>query len=491
MLPISSSVFKTFPLLILAGALSACSSQPSMPSTQQSSNAVQWQTAKPSNVTLQENQQSSNQAESKDNKQLVGWWHSWQDPVLNQLLEKVLQNNPSLSSAGINYQIALLQAGVATADYRPKGSVSVGASDRNIEKDNNSSFDAGLNASWELDLWGTRRAEKAKAKAASERNLSELHAAQVSLIAQVVQTYISLRSAQQNKQLAEQAIALRKQSYELAGWQQSAGLTTELQQAQALTLLKQTEASLPPYERAELEAIQQLQAFAGGDISALLNKLKATDELPQASAMPLVISADLLRQRPDVYAKELAIKEQNEAIVLARHARYPSFALSGNISSNTQNISDLFSADTIVTSLGAKLSALLFDGGQLRQNIKIQKLRLEQSLENYRSTLLTAEQEVAGALTTLDSNQRQQSSYQQALESAQLAASIAQMQYDYGLLDFGELLDAQTSLLNSRTAFLTNQTAVLNSWVQLYRSMGGGWQGQALPPLASTTGIKE
>ena len=487
---ISSSNIKKLPLVLLISVLSACSSQPAMPETQQPLDAPQWQTTKPESVQLQVSDQTNDQAENSENKQLVGWWQSWQDPILNELLEQVLHNNPSLNSAGINYQIALLQAGISTAAYRPRGSASAGVSESGNEKDHNTSYNVGLNVSWELDLWGTRRAERAKAKATSERNLSELHAAQVSLIAQVVQTYVNLRNAQQNKQLAQQAIALRQQSYDLARWQQSAGLTTELQQAQALTLLKQTEASLPPHERAELEAIQQLQALAGGDLSAVLTELKALDELPQASELPLVISADVLRQRPDVQAKELTIKEQNEAIVLARHARYPSFALSGSISSKSQNVADLFSADTVVASLAANLSYLLFDGGQLRQNVKIQKLRLEQSLENYRAILLTAEQEVTGALTALDSNQRQQTSFQQAMESAELAANLAKMQYDYGLLNFSELLDAQTALLNSRSSLLSNQAAVLNSWVQLYRSIGGGWQGLALPSLASTTGTK-
>ena len=485
---ISSSNIKKLPLALLVSALSACSSQPTMPEIQQPTQATQWQTTHSESIELQS--KDNNQTEESESQQLIGWWQSWQDPVLNELLEKVLQNNPSLNSAGINYQIALLQAGISTAAYRPRGSASAGVSDPNIEKDNNTMHSVGLNVSWELDLWGTRRAERAKAKATSERNLSELHAAQVSLIAQVVQTYVNLRNAQQNTQLVEQAIELRQQSYDLARWQHDAGLTTELQQAQALTLLKQTESSLPPQQRAELEAIQQLQALAGGDISTLLADLKAINELPQASELPLEINAEVLRQRPDVQAKELAIKEQNEAIVLARHARYPSFALSGSITSRSQDVSDLFSADSVVASLAANLSYLLFDGGVLRQNIKVQKLRLEQSLENYRSALLTAEQEVTGALTALDSNQRQQTSFQQALSSAELAASLANMQYEYGLLSFTDLLDAQTSLLNSRTSLLNNQTAVLNSWVQLYRSMGGGWQGLELPPLASTTGTE-
>lgn len=482
---ISSSKIKRIPWVLLVSALSACSSQPTVPETQTPTAASLWHTTKPGSVALE-----SAQTDTTDNEPLVDWWQNWQDPVLNQLLDTVLQNNPSLNSAGINYQIALLQAGVATADYRPKGSVSAGVSDPNIEKDDNLSHNLGVNLSWELDIWGTRRAQKAQAQAASERYLSELHAAQVSLIAQVVQTYVSLRSAQQNKELAQQAIELRQQSYDLARWQHDAGLTTELQQAQALTLLKQTEATLPPYERAELEAIQKLQALAGGGLSPLLADLTQAKPLPQTNDLPLSINADVLRQRPDVYAKELAIKEQNEAIVLARHARYPSFSLSGKISSQNQNLSDVFSADNIVNSLAANLSYLLFDGGKLRRNVKIQKLRLGQSLEEYRSALLTAEQEVTGALTALDSNQRQQSSFEQALNSAELAENLANMQYDYGLLGFSELLDAQTALLNSRTSLLNNQEAVLKSWVQLYRSMGGGWQGLEPLSLATTTGTK-
>src|SRR5690554_4503792 len=336
---ISSSNIKKLPLALLVSALSACSSQPTMPEIQQPTQATRWQTTHSESIELQS--KDNNQTEESESQQLIGWWQSWQDPVLNELLEKVLQNNPSLNSAGINYQIALLQAGISTAAYRPRGSASAEVRDPNIEKDNNTIHSVGLNVSWELDLWGTRRAEREKAEAASERNLSELQAAQVSLIAQVVQTYIKLRNAQQNKLLTEQAIELRQQSYDLARWQHDAGIATELQQAQALTLLKQTEATLPAHAQSELEAIQQLQALAGGKLSNL-EQLKSHQELPSASKLPLVIHADLLRQRPDVLAKELAIKEQTEALVLSRHARYPSFALSGSISSRSQDISDLF-----------------------------------------------------------------------------------------------------------------------------------------------------
>lgn len=478
-----SPFFKIRPFAItlpfaLTAFLAACSSAPTMPELAEPSNTEKWQANQPQQVAFN----------SETTEDLAQWWQQLNDSTLNALLEQVLVNNPSLNSAGIGYQIALLQAGISTTAYRPKGSLSAEVRESGNDKNHSTNYSVGANVSWEFDLWGTRRAEKAKAKAASERSLDELHAAQVSLIAQTVQTYINLRTAQQHKILAQQAIELRQQSYDLAKWQHKAGLSTELQQAQALTLLKQTEASLPPYEKAELEAIQQLQQLAGGDIDELIETLVTTQELPEASTQELAIAAELLRQRPDVQVKEKAIKEQNEAIVLARHARYPSFALSGRITSSGLHASDLFSADSIVASVGANLSYLLFDGGQLRTNVKVQKLRLQQSLQDYRGTLLTAQQEVSGALTALDSNQRQQESYQQAFESAQLASNLASMQYDYGLLNFNELLDTQSAFLNSKSALLNNQSAVLGSWVQLYRSLGGGWQNLDQQPYVLTTG---
>lgn len=465
-------------LIVSVLALSACSSQPAMPELPSPAEPDAWQSLTPGNV--------DNQAEAPL-ASLEGWWLHWNDPVLNQLISYVLINNPSLNSAGISYRLALLQAGVATSSYRPRGSATLGASESGNENSQNTSFSAGLSASWELDLWGTRRAQRDKAEAAVARSLDELRAAQVSLIAEVVQAYVDLRSAQQSRVLAQESIAIRQQSYDLARWQRQAGLSTELQQAQALTLLKQTEATLPSHEQSEKQALQTLQALAGGDLSDLLDALNTQQDLPALTERVVQLPADVLRQRPDVQAREKAIREQNEAIVLARHARYPSFALSGSISSSSQSISDLFDADAMVARIAANLSYLLFDGGVLKQSIRMQELQLEQSLLSYRSALLTAQKEVEGALTRLDSTQRQQSSYEQALASAELSAELALMQFDAGLLSFTDLLDAQSSLVSSRSSILNNRAGILSSWIQLYRSMGGGWQGLDLPPMAQTT----
>ena len=464
--------------LLLPLTLAGCSSAPEQPDLAVATTASAWHTQTPQGVNL-------DAADAAGTSSLATWWQHWQDPLLNQLVQQVLANNPSLASSGISYRLALLQAGVATAGFRPKGNLSTGISASESDNADSTSANAGLNASWEIDLWGSRRAAREQADANVQKSLQELHAAQVSLIAEVVQAYVDLRLAQQNRGLTTESIRLRQQSYDLARWQRQAGLTTELQQAQALTLLRQTESSLPPYEQAELQALQQLQALAGGELGELLAALQTPQSLPSFSAPAgLTIPAEVLRQRPDVQAQEQAVRAQTEAVVLARHQRYPSLGLSGSLSASGETYSDVFDVDAVVARIAANLALVLFDGGVLKQAVRTQQLQLEQSLLAYRSKLLTAQEEVENALTRLASTQRQQQSFAQALASAELSASLSAQQFEAGLLSFSELLDAQTALLNARSALLGNHSNILGSWVQLYRSMGGGWQGLTLPALA-------
>src|SRR5690554_8145835 len=126
-------------------ALSACSSQSTVPETQPPREVSEWQTAIPTQVEYSDTNAGEAEYDSQSNEQLVHWWEGWQDPVLNELLEEGLENNPSLSSAGINHQISLLQAGISTSAYRPKGSVTDSVSESGNEKDRNTSFNATTN----------------------------------------------------------------------------------------------------------------------------------------------------------------------------------------------------------------------------------------------------------------------------------------------------------------------------------------------------------
>src|SRR5690606_23959174 len=198
--------------------------------------------------------------------------------------------------------------------------------------------------------------------------------------------------------------------------------------------------------QAELQALQQLQALAGGELGALLAALHTTQALPSLTAPAgLSIPAEVLRQRSDVQAQEQAVRAQTEAVVLARDQRYPSLGLSGSLSASGETYSDVFDVGAVVARSAANLALVLFDGGVLKQAVRTQQLQLEQSLLAYRSKLLTAQEEVENAVTRLASTRRQQQSFAQALESAELSARLSAQQFEAGLLSFSELLDAQTA----------------------------------------------
>lgn len=480
---ILSSQFKRASLWVMVAGLAACSSQPNITESTHVLTPDQWQANAPLGVQLNTDEQAKQEAQT-----IRQWWQRLQDPTLNQLLDITLANNLSLNSTGISYQIAQLQAGVASAKYRPKGNAGLGASQSDSQDNSVTSYNASLSASWELDLWGTGRAQRNKADATVLRSLDELHAAQVSLVAQVVQTYISLRNAQAQQQLATDVIKLREQDYQLAQYQHQAGLTTQLAEVQSLAALRQAEAALQPHKKSEAVALQQLRAFAGGDLGAIQAELAEIKALPLLNEDVVTIAADTLRQRPDVRAKEQAIYEQSAALYIAKKARYPSFSLSGSLGTSDQHFADIFDVDAIVSRLAANLTMVLFDGGTLRRAVAVQKLQLEQSLLQYRNTLLTAQQEVAAALTGLDTVQHQKESYQQALAAADLAVDLADKQYQAGLLDMSKLISAKATQLSNRGSWLNNQSDILNGWVQLYRSIGGGWQENAAATATSTTG---
>ena len=454
--------------------LSACASVPP-PET----NAVlaitegQWHSELPQGITV------------NDAADLSLWWQRFNDPLLNRLVEETLANNPDLEGARITHRLALLQAGVSDSNYLPKAGVNAGVQNSRSDDSDSTSYSVGANASWELDLWGTGRAASRAAEAGVDAAAYSLRDAQVSLIADSASAYISLREAQANIAAAQANIQLRQESYDLADVQYRSGMVTELEVAQAKTLLAQTQATLPQYQQARDLALNQIRVLIGGeravtDGSDSLNsefmiQLQQVAPLPQYErSVTLSLPADTLRQRPDVRALEFSMIQQAQLLRQAEGQRFPSLTLSGSLASSSANSADLFSADSVVRALAASLSYTLFDGGVLKTNERTQALQLDKSLQSYRAGLLTAQQEVEDALSALNAAQQQQGAYLQAEESALLAESLARAQYDAGLLDFDELLTAQSSLLTARNSRIQNEGALLSDWVQLYRSAGGG-----------------
>lgn len=456
---------RVLPLLMVSLLLPACASVRPDSDALMATVDGDWQSEMPAGVSV---------AQSTD---LAGWWQQFNDPLLNQLVSLTLANNPDIATAVLNHRLALLSLGIAGADNMPDLSASLSAGESGTRDVSETSFSAGLSASWEVDLWGTMSSEDKAARAGVDQAVSELRDAQVSLIAQTATAYTDLRMAQQNMRVAQANIQLRQESYELARDNYAAGLGTELEVMQAKTLLEQSRASLPEYEQARDEALNLLRLLAGGQLASILPELKKDAALPiLPQSMALTLPAEILRQRPDVKADEYALIAQGEAVVQARNQRFPTFTLSGSIKGSSDNLADVFDADSLVRSIAASISYSLFDNGVLKTNERTQSLKFEQALQTYRTSLLTAQQEVENALSALNAVQHQQVSYQQAEASARLAEELAQMQYDAGLLDFNDLLDTQSDLLSAQNDRVQNEGDLLSGWITLYRVAGGGWQ---------------
>lgn len=458
-------------ILLGASFLSACAVQQTSSVDDMTADMSGWQAPLPEGVA------------SGTDSSLVSWWQQFQDPQLNQLVQLTLSANPDMESARLSHRLAQVQAGVANADSWPQLTASAGVTNAETNSTDSTTYRAGLSASWELDIWGTGRSEKRAAAASVEQAVHELHAAQVSLIAQVAAAYVDLRQAQHNLAAAEQTIALRQQHYQLARNLYASGMSTELAVMQAKTVLEQARANKPQYQLAQTQALNELRALTANQLGALqLQQTAALPALPQQ--LVLALPAELLRQRPDVKAQEYALIAQGEAVTQAHNQRFPSFTLTGSLVGSDSNAGSIFDADNLVRTIAASLSYSLFDSGVLKTNEQTQQIKFEQALQSYHTSLLTAQQEVEDALAALASAQQQQQSYVQAESSAQMANRLAQMQYDAGMLDFDELLDAQSDLISARNSRVQNDGQLLSDWIQLYRVAGGGWQ--ALNDVSNT-----
>jgi NodT family efflux transporter outer membrane factor (OMF) lipoprotein len=216
-----------------------------------------------------------------------------------------------------------------------------------------------------------------------------------------------------------------------------------------------------------------------------------TGELTQAKPIPhgpaevaVGIPADTLRQRPDIRSAERTLAAQTARIGVAEAQLYPALRLSGNIGTSAFSLGGLF--DAITGGIFSSLSQTLFDGGRLRSQVRSQQAATEGALAAYRQSILTSLEDVENALLALRSARERQAQFTIALDAANNSAILARIQYRSGLTDFQQLLEAERSLLSARDGLVGSRGDEALALVQLYRSLGGGWDAEAAPDIGRT-----
>ncbi len=417
----------------------------------------------------------------KQAKMLAGWWQALGDPVLDGLVGEALQGSLDLQAAQARLRQARAARQQAVAGYAPSLTASAGASRSKTlaVPATRTLYDAGFDASWEIDLFGgTRRAVEA-ADADMAASQASLDNVQVSLVAEVAQNYIELRVAQQRLAIARRNLESQSATARLVAWRAEAGLASAADVEQAKTSREQTRATLPDFEISLAAAENRLTTLLGRQPGALRARLAEMQPLPEPPLeLATGIPADILRQRPDLIVAERTLAAETARVGEKLAARFPSLSLGGSFGWQAYSLSALGGSGSLVRALSGTLAATLFDGGKLRSAVDLQSAKQEEALVSYQNSVLTALEEVENALTAHAQARDRVVARAAAAESAGKAARLSGQRYESGLVDFQTVLETQRTQLSTEDALATARASVLTSLVQLYKALGGGWPSQ-------------
>jgi len=409
--------------------------------------------------------------------QLHPWWQVFDDALLQQLIERALQSNNSVESALGALQQARAARLLEVASQRPQLSLSSGLTRNASETATSVTARAGLDASWELDLFGANASALTQQDALVVAAQTNLRDVRLSISAEVALAYLQLRALQAQLEVAQRNLESQQQTLQITQWRAQAGLLTELEVQQALTATAQTSAQIPALQSSLGKARHSLSLLTGQspkELDALLQPVQAIPLAPRTVAD--VIDADRLRQRADVRAAEARVTAALASVESARKARYPSFRLGGSVGLTALTLAGLGQGAQVATTVLASMSATLLDGGVGLARVQVQQASLAQTQANYRATLLTALKDVEDAMLSWRNNQIRIDHLEQAASAADAAAQLATQRYTSGLVDFQTVLQTQRTLLGAQDSLTSARADLSADYVRLVKAVGGSWQ---------------
>jgi NodT family efflux transporter outer membrane factor (OMF) lipoprotein len=422
---------------------------------------------------------------------LQRWWQRFDDPLLSELVERSLQANTSVLGAQAALQQARALRDVAAAGLSPTLGTSASAQhSRGSAGSNGNLFQAGLDASWELDVFGARRSAVSAADADARASAASLGDVRLSIAAEVGLSYITLRSAQARLGVADANLASQTQTQQLTDWRVQAGLLSSLESAQARTAAAQTAAQQQVLRIAVAQSSHALAVLTGQPPAALDARLASAATIPHApDTLALSLPAETLRQRPDVRRAEQQVLAAQARVAQAGAARYPDFRLGGTLGLSALTLGGLGSS-AVTSMVLASVTWPLWDGGATSAQLRAQQAALDQARTVYRGSVLSALQDVEDALVALRGDRERRTRLSQAAESAELAATLARQRYASGLVDFQIVLETQRSQLATADALASADADVGADHVRLFKALGGGWlPGELESPSATSSSI--
>ena len=419
--------------------------------------------------------------EDSNKQTLAGWWSKLDDPLLTDFIERAVVENLGLKEARARVREARARRGISEAGRFPtvdsRGSAKTsrsseetgGGSEREL-------YRLGLDASWELDLFGGKKRAVESADAELEASEEDARDVLVSLLAEVALNYVDVRSLQTRLSVAESNLDAQTETYDLTRWRFQAGLITQLDVERAQYSLEQTRAQIPSLQTGLEQAHNRLAVLLGKHPGTLGEALAERKAIPVAPIdVAIGVPADVLRRRPDIRRAERRLAAQTANIGVATADLYPKFTLLGSIGLEALAVNNLFKSGSRTHSMGPTITWPLFDAGTIRSNIEVQSALQEQALIRYEAAVLTALEEVTNALIAFAKEQNRRQSLIIATGAAERAVELSQYQYSSGLITFGDVLIAQRSLLSLQDQLAVSEADVTSNLIALYKALGGGW----------------
>jgi len=415
------------------------------------------------------------------------WWLLFNDATLAQLQSRAQVGNLDLQMASERIEQSRAQLGITSSQLQP--SVGAYTSYTREALSENGKFAAlgapsdatnfwqlGFDASWEIDLWGRARRAREGAAATLEATVYDREAARVALSAEVARTYLQLRGTQAQLAIARQNLAVAERTLGLAQSRERNGVATHFETATARAQLATIKALLPELgqrRNAQMNALALLLGEQPRTLDAQLGPAMPLPTLP--SRIPVGVSSDLARRRPDILRAEARLHAATADIGVAKADFYPRIGLKGRIGVEAFNSGDLSSWDSRTFSIGPTVYLPIFQGGRLTQRLELNESRQKSAALAYRKTVLRAWHEVDNALDAWAAQQRQHDELQTSFEQNKQALHAAERGYQQGAADYLSVLTAQLNVLASQTRLNASTTDATLTVVNLYKSLGGGW----------------
>ncbi|MBM4289084.1 MAG: efflux transporter outer membrane subunit [Deltaproteobacteria bacterium] len=430
-----------------------------------------------------------------DPAQLTAWWRNFKDPTLTSLVETALEVNLDLAQAEARIRQARAARGVAGAGLWPEVQSSVfhqrssgssaavssggtpvvtsAAATRDL-------FQVGLDASWELDIFGGTRRTLEAASADLQAAVEDRRDVLVTLAGEVGTNYLTLRGIQQQLAIARRNLEAQQKTARITHKRFEAGFVSRLDVVNADAQVANTTAQIPLLESSARAAIYSLGVLLGQNPGSLENMLSRPQEIPPSPPeIPVGLPSDLLRRRPDIRRAEAQVHAATARIGVATADLFPRFFLTGKGGFSAREINFLGTTDSNFWSFGPSVTWPIFAGGRIRWNIALQEARQEEVLLNYQKTVLTALKDVETALVAYAKEQEHRQSLVQAVENNRRAVELSMKLYLAGKTDFLNVLTAQRQLFVNEEALVQSTRTLATNLIALYKALGGGWERES------------